>query len=448
MDLQMHRNATTTISCSCRTSPDFAAPTRLSALLPVFIHHPCNGCRNPRTFPLPDSGLNPITANTLAAFHAFEVSVRSLHPSNRSFFILDRAKHLTTRFFSIRLCFSTTKGGSQAPRRPPHRPSTQLPGHPAAEHENGCCQRPRPSLSILRIFVQLISLLGSIVLFNFLASGTMKPARSLGHLAAVFLCTSPLASAWPSWLLPELDALVVRADKTTSSNPPAETTTSAASQNADTTFNLNTAGISSSGSPAPTATGNSTKTTSKSRQTTQFNPQDPVGSVVMLTPATTALTQLYKIGDFVTWGWNYTNLQATPTGIDVYASCSSATRTYTLTQNMTFETLGSFTWDTGAYQSTAVANPLVVQQYTLLIFDVDGGPTAAAAAGYLGTFDTFQFGMYTPQPYTALNDGWTCATCSLAASDTDRRALGLALAMCVVTVLSFTWFVTGLGVAL
>jgi len=179
-----------------------------------------------------------------------------------------------------------------------------------------------------------------------------------------------------------------------------------------------------------------------------FNPEDPAGGVEMITPAATAPLQLYKIGDTVTWVWNYTNLQGPPTAVDVLASVSTASRTYTLTQNMTFATQASYTWDTGAFQSDNKGNQLITEQYTLIIFDAESSISATPEAGYLGTFQQFTFGMYSPQPYTPLASGWSCASCSAAVSDTDKRAIGFALAMCVVTVLSFTWFVTGLGVAL
>lgn len=165
----------------------------------------------------------------------------------------------------------------------------------------------------------------------------------------------------------------------------------------------------------------------------------------MINPPATAGTQLYKIGDYVTWQWNYTSLQATPTGIDVLVSCSTVSETWTLTQNMSFAPTGAFTWDTGAYQQTAVASPLLTEQYTLIIYDADSSITAPAAAGYLSVFEGFEFGMYLPQPYTPLSE-WTCVTCNAAMSDNERHAIGFALTMSIVTVLSFTWFVTGLGI--
>jgi hypothetical protein len=213
--------------------------------------------------------------------------------------------------------------------------------------------------------------------------------------------------------------------------------------NPATTANLNTASIATDASGniiKPTGTGSSNNT--KARPT-EFDPRDPAGNVVMITPAATLGTQLYKIGDFVTWGWNYTNLQATPTAINVLVSCSKASETWTLTSNMTFATIGSYTWDTNA-QATAVESPLLTEQYTLIIYDADAAITDTPQAGYLGTFSQFSFGMYTPQPYTPLNE-WNCATCNAAMPSIDKRAVGLALSMSTITFLSFTWFVTGLG---
>lgn len=189
--------------------------------------------------------------------------------------------------------------------------------------------------------------------------------------------------------------------------------------------------------------GKQTKT--KPPKHTIFNEQDPAGNVVMVTPAVTEGSQLYKIGDYVTWGWNYTHLQGPPTAIDVLVSCSKADNTWTLTQNMTFETEAAYTWDTGKYQATAVQSPLLTEEYTLLIYDAESSVSATAEAGYLSPYSGFKFGLYTPKPYTPLGE-WKCVTCSAGVSDLDRRALGAAVAMSLLTIFSFTWFVTGLGV--
>ncbi|KAK3692456.1 hypothetical protein B0T22DRAFT_14063 [Podospora appendiculata] len=293
----------------------------------------------------------------------------------------------------------------------------------------------------------------------------MKATLSFGQLAIAVLSISPVVSSvsWPGWL-PELDALVVRQDSqspTSAASPtqtvvPTTAATTNKNNNKDTTSatatatntnkdgqggNLNTATREAS----TTGTHSGGKTSSKSgpaKHTTFTNAI--AGSVVMVTPDAYAGSQLYKIGDPVTWGWNYTNVLGTPTAIDVLVSCSRASQTWTLTQNMTFATKGSFTWDTGAYQETAIASPLLTEQYQLLIHDSDSAVTASPEGGYLSPFSGFKFGLYTPRPYTPLAD-WQCATCSGAMSDLDRKALGAAVAMSAVTVLSFTWFVGGMG---
>ncbi|XXG96577.1 hypothetical protein Hte_002864 [Hypoxylon texense] len=169
----------------------------------------------------------------------------------------------------------------------------------------------------------------------------------------------------------------------------------------------------------------------------------------MITPATTAGTTLYRIGDPtpITWVWNYTSLQGTPTAIDVLVACSTATATWTLTQNMTFEPTATFTWDTQKYAESAVASPLLVAQYTLMIYDADSSVSATAEPGYLAPYDGFQFGMYTSRPYEDLGE-WKCATCSGALGDGERQALGFAVSMSIITILSFTWYVTGFAALL
>jgi hypothetical protein len=206
--------------------------------------------------------------------------------------------------------------------------------------------------------------------------------------------------------------------------------------------NLNTGGITQTGTVRQT--GNSTRTSAPKK--TEFDPQDPAGAVVMVTPAITAGTQLYKIGDYVTWGWNYTNVKGTPTAVDIYVKCSKVPQPWTLTQNMTFTDPGTYTWDTEQFQKSNVGNPLLTEQYTLVIADADGGISATPEPGYLSPFSGFYFGMYEREEYHDTGDGWQCASCSAAApSGLDSRAVGAAVVMSAVTVLSFTWFVSGFG---
>ncbi|KAI0851777.1 hypothetical protein F5Y00DRAFT_229236 [Daldinia vernicosa] len=286
----------------------------------------------------------------------------------------------------------------------------------------------------------------------------MKGVQSLGQFLTVALALTPLTSAWPGWL-PDVDSLVVRADdssspaeatptatKTDDSSDDSKTittdvkTTTAADSDDPKTTNLNTAVV--------TTTGKNGNSTAKTTHST-FDAQDGAGGVAMITPATTAGTTLYRIGDPtpITWVWNYTSLQGTPTAIDVLVSCSTASATWTLTQNMTFKPTATFTWDTEKYSESAVASPLLVAQYTLLIYDADSSPDATAEAGYLAPFDGFTFGLYTSRPYQDLGE-WKCATCSGALGDLERQALGFAITMSIITVFSFTWYVTGIAALL
>jgi hypothetical protein len=122
----------------------------------------------------------------------------------------------------------------------------------------------------------------------------------------------------------------------------------------------------------------------------------------MITPNVFAGSQYYKIGDWVTFAWNYTSLSATPSAINVVASCSQNNHAYTLAMNQTYQATPSLLWDTGAYQSSALV-PLLTNQYTLVVWDAAEPSTAVPRAGYLGTFSQFRFGMYVPQPYEPLS---------------------------------------------
>lgn len=164
----------------------------------------------------------------------------------------------------------------------------------------------------------------------------------------------------------------------------------------------------------------------------------------MLTPQTTITSALYRIGEFVTLGWNYTNVQVTPTAVDVVISCTTASESWTLTSNMTYETSGALTWDTGAFQSDSVQQPLLVEQYIMYIYDADSSISATAGPGELTAAAAMTFGLYTGQPYTPLASGWVCATCSGAMSSSERQAMGFLFTVAAITVASFTWFVTGL----
>lgn len=166
----------------------------------------------------------------------------------------------------------------------------------------------------------------------------------------------------------------------------------------------------------------------------------------MITPAVGDGEQYYKIGDFVTFRWNYTSLQATPTAVNIVATCKQNQQLYTIAMNQTItNATQAITWDTGAYQMTAASAPLIVNKYTLIIYDAESSISAISQAGYLAVYNQLTFGMYTPQPYVPLAE-FVCVTCSGAFGEMERRALGMVVGVGALTVLSFTWFVGGTGV--
>ncbi|KAI9753199.1 MAG: hypothetical protein M1815_006317 [Lichina confinis] len=175
--------------------------------------------------------------------------------------------------------------------------------------------------------------------------------------------------------------------------------------------------------------------------TTDIDPRLPPGGINMITPAPLSGSQYYKIGDYVTFGWNYTSLSVTPKSIDVMASCSLNNQLYTIAVNQSVEKSQMVVWDTEAEATNSAPPPM--DTYTLFVYDSDEGLNARPSAGYLSVYNQFRFGMYQPRAYTPLSD-FVCASCSRASSGVDTHALGFLLGMAAVTCLSFTWFVTGL----
>ncbi|KAL9045327.1 MAG: hypothetical protein Q9206_007310, partial [Seirophora lacunosa] len=253
-----------------------------------------------------------------------------------------------------------------------------------------------------------------------------------------------------------------------SDTSPAETGTPKSTNADDATITAAASGeaTASSKAPANTKSGATGRTTAAPTKTQSVDPRLPPGGVNMMTPAALAQTSYYKVSDYVTFGWNYTSLSVKPSKIDVYVSCRTNSATYTILNNATFDPTQEVIWDTKP-EATGTA-PLLTDTYTLIVKDAAEDTTAIPQAGHLGTYNQFTFGMYVPQAYTALagrlpppltpkfdgshpeltcsaTDGWKCATCSGAMSSMDLHALKFMLGMCIITVLSFTWFAAGFG---
>lgn len=98
-------------------------------------------------------------------------------------------------------------------------------------------------------------------------------------------------------------------------------------------------------------------------------------------------THYNKIGDHLTFVWNYTRLASTPTAIDILASVKhpewkNFDGLYTISTNVTFDQTQTLIWDTGTYQTTA-PKPLVMGDYQLIIHDAAVEMTATPHPGKL-----------------------------------------------------------------
>ncbi|RPA96456.1 hypothetical protein L873DRAFT_1791612 [Choiromyces venosus 120613-1] len=165
------------------------------------------------------------------------------------------------------------------------------------------------------------------------------------------------------------------------------------------------------------------------------------GGVVMQTPALTDGYQIYKIGQPVTFKWNYTSIQASPTAINVEAYCTDGATYFTIAGNISADTTEAV-WDTGDYQQSATAK-LPVATYTLWIYDSSKDRTAVPSPGYLYGYNSLQFGMYSPKAAVPLKD-FQCPACDFnSAGLNDPRTVRALLGMGLVTALTFVWFIAG-----
>ncbi|KAJ8108092.1 hypothetical protein OPT61_g8410 [Boeremia exigua] len=161
----------------------------------------------------------------------------------------------------------------------------------------------------------------------------------------------------------------------------------------------------------------------------------------MVTPGVLAGSQFYKVGDFVTFAWNYTSLSQTPSAIDILATCTANQATYTIAVNHSAAET-SVVWDTSNPPSGQV--PFLTEKYTLLIYDAESSVSAAPRAGYLGVFNSFQFGMYTPQPYVPFSE-YECTNCNGALSHFEKMTLKALLFTTGTTIGSLVYFTYTFG---
>ncbi|KAF9471992.1 hypothetical protein BDN70DRAFT_819312 [Pholiota conissans] len=137
------------------------------------------------------------------------------------------------------------------------------------------------------------------------------------------------------------------------------------------------------------------------------------GGITITKPPQTA-TSFFKVapGETITFAWNFTSILATPTSLTVSAVCANG-NTYPVgpTDGHIPGTATEVLWDVGSYQQNNPQNPLPMASCTLHVWD-DRGPGASIKPGFMQENSGLQFALYTPQAYTPLASGWTCAACS------------------------------------
>lgn len=201
------------------------------------------------------------------------------------------------------------------------------------------------------------------------------------------------------------------------------------------------------GKATGSASDKATKTTGKPKTTT-FGNTIPPGGVQMVTPNPIMGPQYYKVGDWITFAWNYTSLKVTPTAVDVLASCSANAATYTVAVNQSVQATGKVLWDTGSYKDQHPNGPpFLTETYTLLIYDAQSSVSAIPQPGYLAPYKQFTFGMYEPQPYVPWAE-FKCANCNpnSALSPFEKLTLKALAVTSATTVVSLLYFAASFGV--
>lgn len=184
------------------------------------------------------------------------------------------------------------------------------------------------------------------------------------------------------------------------------------------------------------------KSSTTSKFSTSIDPRLPAGGVDLLTPEATTSTYI-KLGEQATFVWNYTSLSVTPSAINIEAYCSQNRHYYTIAANQS-ATETSVVWDTSQYSDNNTDDtPLINSNYQLYIYDAEEDMNAVASAGYLASFNRYQFGIYSPQPYVPM-DQFQCNGCQgkakSAAPQTDMLVVKMLMAFCLVIVASFMHF--------
>ncbi|EEQ31971.1 hypothetical protein McanMca71_006866 [Microsporum canis] len=262
----------------------------------------------------------------------------------------------------------------------------------------------------------------------------------------VLLSLVILLSLVSAYSPPQNTGIAIRADSSSGDSSQTGKPTQTSQSNSESSGSGSGSSENTSDKPTPTEKDGSSKTNDKGTKTTKkptstfVDPRKPPGGIVMVTPGVFDPSTYVKIGDKATFAWNYTSLVITPSAVDVVAYCQQNDHYYTITSNKTVEETGRVVWDTEPYKTAGVR--LLVEHYTLIVHDVKRGPTDPAPAGELGNSRPFIFGVYSPHSDPNLRKR---AMGSAAISATEHQALWFMFGMVGITIASFTWFASGLG---
>lgn len=120
-------------------------------------------------------------------------------------------------------------------------------------------------------------------------------------------------------------------------------------------------------------------------------------------------TQFYKIAqdNFITFGWNFTDVIASPTSLTLQAYCSQNGFTYPVgpTQGIAGDSQ-EVAWNPYEYEQGQGATPLAEASYTLRVFD-ERGYDAAASPGYMRPYAGTVFALYRPQKCESCRQVWS-----------------------------------------
>ncbi|KAJ3575767.1 hypothetical protein NP233_g886 [Leucocoprinus birnbaumii] len=163
----------------------------------------------------------------------------------------------------------------------------------------------------------------------------------------------------------------------------------------------------------------------------------PVAGITMTKPPQSS-TSFFKIApnEIVTFGWNYTYLIKHPENLTVSAICENG-NTYPVgpSNGVIDGTATEVAWDLHSWQVNHPETPLAQGTYTLTMWD-HRGSSARPEPGMIRPYNSLRFALYSPQPYTPLDSGWTCSDCresaGILAASTHPSFIGFVVSALVI----------------